>query len=154
MKTIGAKVVIIGSGPAGYTAAIYAARAMLEPILIQGMEPVAVSSPSPPTWRTIRALPTSFRGPGVQAPKRAWETISIAVDMLVSEPDESPALSNATPFLFAFGHAVVGWLWLDVGHACATALRQEAAGADQRYFSGKLHACRYFVEFELPKIEA
>lgn len=33
------KLVIIGSGPAGYTAAIYAARAMLNPVLIQGMEP-------------------------------------------------------------------------------------------------------------------
>ena len=33
-----AKIVIIGSGPAGYTAAIYAARAMLDPILIQGLE--------------------------------------------------------------------------------------------------------------------
>jgi thioredoxin reductase (NADPH) len=31
--------IIIGSGPAGYTAAIYAARAMLEPILIAGFEP-------------------------------------------------------------------------------------------------------------------
>src|ERR1700738_3395833 len=38
-KTINAKVVIIGSGPAGWTAAIYAARAMLEPIIIQGAQP-------------------------------------------------------------------------------------------------------------------
>ncbi len=33
------KVVIIGSGPAGYSAAIYAARANLEPIMVQGLEP-------------------------------------------------------------------------------------------------------------------
>jgi thioredoxin reductase (NADPH) len=38
-NTTHAKVVIIGSGPAGYTAAIYAARAMLDPILIQGIAP-------------------------------------------------------------------------------------------------------------------
>ena len=33
------KVLIIGSGPAGYTAVVYASRAMLEPILVQGIEP-------------------------------------------------------------------------------------------------------------------
>jgi thioredoxin reductase (NADPH) len=38
-KTTHAKVVIVGSGPAGYTAAIYAARAMLNPILVQGIQP-------------------------------------------------------------------------------------------------------------------
>ena len=34
-----AKVIILGSGPAGCTAAIYAARAMLEPMLIAGIQP-------------------------------------------------------------------------------------------------------------------
>ncbi|MFP4560231.1 MAG: thioredoxin-disulfide reductase [Thiohalorhabdus sp.] len=33
------RLIILGSGPAGYTAAIYAARANLDPVVIQGMEP-------------------------------------------------------------------------------------------------------------------
>jgi thioredoxin reductase (NADPH) len=34
-----AKLIIVGSGPAGYTAAIYAARALLEPVMISGFQP-------------------------------------------------------------------------------------------------------------------
>ena len=39
MKSRHAEVIIIGSGPAGYTAGIYAARAMLKPLLIEGIQP-------------------------------------------------------------------------------------------------------------------
>ena len=38
-ETKHARVLIIGSGPAGYTAAVYASRAMLNPVLIQGIQP-------------------------------------------------------------------------------------------------------------------
>ena len=33
------KLLIIGSGPAGYTAAVYATRANLSPLLVQGLQP-------------------------------------------------------------------------------------------------------------------
>ena len=38
-KEINTKLLIIGSGPAGYTAAVYASRAMLNPVLVQGIQP-------------------------------------------------------------------------------------------------------------------
>jgi len=39
-NVISSRLIVLGSGPAGYTAAIYAARAGLSPIVIQGISPV------------------------------------------------------------------------------------------------------------------
>jgi butyryl-CoA dehydrogenase len=72
----------------------------------------------------------------VAATRAAWQT---------GVPEE--ALANATPYLQAFGHVVVAWIWLDVA-LCAAASAYSAA---QR---GRLAACRYFFAYELPKIDA
>ncbi len=62
--------------------------------------------------------------------------------------DPVRALGNATPFLFAFGHLTVGWLWLDMARAAAS------SEGDDPVRRGKRIACRYFYEYEMPMIEA
>ena len=60
-------------------------------------------------------------------------------------PEES--LANATPYLQAFGHVVLAWLWLDVARVCQA--RPDSA-ADR----GRLAAMRCFYAYELPKVDA
>ena len=83
----------------------------------------------------------------------AWAAIDRAVELLLLAPNEATAVINATPFLFAFGHAVVGWIWVDQTVACARSLAGESNIAQRNYLEGKLRASRYFAEFELPKID-
>jgi butyryl-CoA dehydrogenase len=71
------------------------------------------------------------------ATKAAWAT---------GQPEE--ALANATPYLQAFGHTVLAWIWLDVA-LCAA----RAGGAHDRV-PGLLAACRYFYRYELPRVPA
>ncbi len=53
-------------------------------------------------------------------------------------------LQDATQFLRAFGHMIVGWMWLE--------LAASAAGqADPLFREGKILAARYFCDFELPQ---
>ncbi len=65
-----------------------------------------------------------------------------------STADPAAALANAVPYMQAFGHVVVAWLWLDVAAAALAAGRDDAAA------QGRLYAARYFHRYELPKIAA
>ncbi|MBO9688130.1 acyl-CoA dehydrogenase [Roseateles chitosanitabidus] len=69
------------------------------------------------------------------ATKKAWST---------GQPEE--ALANATPYLQAFGHTVLAWIWLDVALSLAD--------RDDDFARGKRAAQRYFFAYELPRIHA
>ena len=64
------------------------------------------------------------------------------------------ALANAMPYMQAFGHVVVAWLWLDVALAAQRALDAGGGAQGADFQRGKLQAARFFSEFELPKIDA
>lgn len=70
-----------------------------------------------------------------RATKDAWAS---------GQPEE--ALANATPYLQAFGHVVLAWIWLELALA--------VEGADSDFAEGKRAAARYFHAYELPKIDA
>jgi alkylation response protein AidB-like acyl-CoA dehydrogenase len=101
-----------------------------------------------------RASNVEAIGPDAQAVELVWSVVASTVELLVAENSEARAIANATPFLFAFGHAVVGWLWLDMALLSARKLQSDIAGAERSFHDGKLRACRYFVQYELPRVEA
>jgi len=78
---------------------------------------------------------------------RASDDVAAATRAAWSTGVPAEALANATPYLQAFGHLVVAWMWLDVA-ACT------ARGAGDAAQRGRLVACRYFFRYELPKIAA
>ena len=60
------------------------------------------------------------------------------------------ALANAVPYMQAFGHTVLAWIWLDVACAALEADPQGQGVATQ----GRLGAAQFFFHYELPKIGA
>jgi butyryl-CoA dehydrogenase len=75
----------------------------------------------------------------------AWQQIESATRATWSTGEPGQALANAVPYMQAFGHTVLAWIWLDVALAAQSA---DAANA------GRLAAARYFFHYELPKIGA
>ncbi len=87
-----------------------------------------------PEWQAeARQLANALQQVG-SATQAAWQG---------AEPAQ--ALANAVPYLQAFGHTVVAWIWLDV---------VQIATGDDPANVGRRAAARYFYRYELPKIGA
>ena len=94
MTTHRTKMLIIGSGPAGYSAAIYAARAMMEPIVVQGLQPggqltITTDVENYPGFRDVVQGPWLMEEMKAQAEhvgtRMMWDTI-VDVDIAGGSP--------------------------------------------------------------------
>jgi butyryl-CoA dehydrogenase len=90
--------------------------------------------------------------PHAQALRSALNAVAAATRLAWSAGTPEEALANAMPYMRAFGHTVIAWIWLDLAHL---ACRQLAAGeGDAAFLRGKLQAMRYFFGYELPLVHA
>ena len=128
-EVIKTKVLIIGSGPAGYSAGVYASRAMLEPILIQGIEPGGQLT----TTTEVENWPgdTEVQGPELMLRMEAHAKAmgcQIVHDMVTSlELSKRPFIANCDSGLSYEADAVI----------LATGARAKWLGlASEEYFKG------------------
>jgi butyryl-CoA dehydrogenase len=75
----------------------------------------------------------------------ALQQVGAATQAAWQGAEPAQALANAVPYLQAFGHTVIAWIWLDV---------MQSVQGDAPAAVGRRAAARYFFRYELPKISA
>ena len=80
----------------------------------------------------------------------ALQRIGSATEAAWSTGNPNDALANAVPYMQAFGHTVLAWIWLDVAQRALEVDTSQSNAAT----AGRLGAAAYFFHYELPKIGA
>jgi butyryl-CoA dehydrogenase len=81
---------------------------------------------------------------------KALQQVSAATQAAWATGRPQDALANAVPYMQAFGHTVLAWIWLDV----AVAAFKPNATQSIAHRAGIQGATAYFYDYELPKITA
>jgi alkylation response protein AidB-like acyl-CoA dehydrogenase len=82
----------------------------------------------------------------------AWQRLQQATRSILGQDDDVRRLANSSPYLEAFGHLVVAWIWLGQAVAAAARLARQPDEREACLLHGKLQTCRYFYLWELPRI--
>ena len=88
--------------------------------------------------------------PFAEGLQQALHSLGAATQAAWASRQAKQALANAVPYMQAFGHTVLAWIWLDVALAALAHDSQQTLAQTQ----GKLRATSYFYRYELPKIGA
>ena len=96
-----------------------------------------------------RALPQARLATHANALAQALQRLGAATRSAWATASPEDALANATPYLQAFGHTILAWLWLDIGASIL-----ESGNAETGASVGRLAALDYFMRYELPKTDA
>ncbi len=100
-----------------------------------------------------RAIPEC--APAAEALAAAVETLKDVTTSLTGialKGEIELFLADATLYLELFGTVAIAWQWLLQAVAVAQALAAKPAEDDIAFYRGKIHTCRYFFAYELPKI--
>ena len=100
-----------------------------------------------------RAIPEC--APMAEALAAAVETlkeVTTSLTGLAMKGEIEVFLADATLYLELFGTIAIAWQWLLQAVAAAKALAGKPAAEDIPFYRGKIHTCRYFFAYELPKI--
>jgi len=97
-----------------------------------------------------RASAQAALAPHAAALGQALGLVGAATQKAWASANPTEALANAVPYMQAFGHTVLAWIWLDVAAAALAHDPQQAQSATV----GRLGAAQFFYHYELPKIGA
>jgi alkylation response protein AidB-like acyl-CoA dehydrogenase len=100
-----------------------------------------------------KALPEC--APCAEALAAAAETlkeVTMSLMNLALKGEVELFLADATLYLELFGTVAIAWQWLLQAVTAAKALAANPGGTDGDFYRGKVHTCRYFFAYELPKL--
>ncbi|MBU0994498.1 MAG: acyl-CoA dehydrogenase [Proteobacteria bacterium] len=87
----------------------------------------------------------------LKASLETLEKVTGALVKIAREKGPEVFLSDATLYLEMFSNVTIAWQWLTQAIVADTALGKKCSENDTNFYQGKLHTCRYFFGYELPK---